>query len=66
MMKADNSKVELMALNTTSLYCPSCGAYIGEAVPGYMKAAVCYCGELVAVSVPEAPELNPIDVSAVA
>lgn len=31
---------------TESIYCSSCGAYLGEAVAGYLKTAQCFCGEI--------------------
>ena len=46
----EENGVTMAQKTTTALYCHSCGAYLGEAVPGYLKAAICFCGELVAVT----------------
>ena len=50
-----------MVAQSVSLDCPSCGAHVGTAVPGYMKAALCYCGELVAVTIPDNQEFTLIE-----
>ena len=34
---------------TIPIYCKSCGAYLGEAVPGYLLVAQCFCGEVTAI-----------------
>lgn len=31
------------------LECPSCGAHIGNGIPEYMAAAICYCGTVIPV-----------------
>jgi hypothetical protein len=39
--------------NTLPVYCTSCGAYIGEIVPGYVKSVQCYCDAIVLISNPQ-------------
>lgn len=36
--------------NTTPIYCKSCGVYLGEAVPNYLKVAQCFCGEIISIT----------------
>jgi len=36
--------------HTHSVYCTSCGGYIGEAVPAYTRSMQCFCGEVMVVA----------------
>lgn len=53
-------QLTMFAHKTKSLYCPSCGAYLGEAVPGYLKTAQCFCGELVEIAAPREAECTDL------
>lgn len=37
---------------TTSMYCTHCGAYLGEANPGYLRRAMCFCDAVISIPVP--------------
>lgn len=47
-----------MVKNTKPIECPSCGAYLGEAVPGYLQSAQCFCGEIVVIPTPTRKDLE--------
>lgn len=44
--------IKVLQKPTTPIYCEECGAYIGEAVPGYLRSAMCFCGAVVSIPVP--------------
>ena len=48
-IKAFDNGFTMTTTDTQSIYCASCGVYIGEAVPDYTLAIHCFCGEVTVV-----------------